>query len=220
MRPSFEITFNYLINAINLGMGMQPAKGQGAPDAYLLRDLATLDEIQIKQRWPGCLEGESDLWFNDSRFWRWFLSCFSPGLLGVWKQVRPHGRSRRSSLLHARKVGLLHEVFLRQHSRTNGPRRGFAKSTGGWIRKLCQLLENHVILQVLRLERPVRCLDCCCDFCYPNWTQVCQPWWTFEQEKSLETFDSSWCMSIAGTCTLERSPRGLGSARTRGLRYD
>ena len=40
---------------------MQPAKGQGAPDAYLLRDLATLDEIQIKQRWPGCLEGESDL---------------------------------------------------------------------------------------------------------------------------------------------------------------
>ena len=28
--------------------------------------------------------------------------------------------------------------------------------------------------ELLRFERPLRCVDCCCDFCYPNWTQVIQ----------------------------------------------
>ena len=56
----------------------------------------------------------------------------------------------------------------------------FMKEESGCLDRIC--CANIRALQVsfqdlqgnelLRFDRPLRCVDCCCNGCYPNWTQV------------------------------------------------
>ena len=47
-----------------------------------------------------------------------------------------------------------------------------ARQCFGQARPLQISFQSNDGQEILKFDRPLRCLECCCDSCYPNWTQV------------------------------------------------
>ena len=74
----------------------------------------------------------------------------------------------------------------------NGEQTFFLKEESSCLMRSCcaNARELEVSMQdmngkeLLRFDRPLKCIECPCDGCYPNWTQVCKlmsvPLWNFK----------------------------------------
>ncbi len=117
-----------------------------------LQDLEVLSEAKVKQRWPGCLECKHiHARFHEFFLYYIFIVCNIFELQNKYDLLGPDGQ----------KI-----LFLREDSTC------FMRWCCGKTRALSVIFEDSRGDEVLRLERPLRCSDCCCDFCYPDWTQV------------------------------------------------
>ena len=118
-----------------------------------LEVLGQMSELMIKQRHPGCLECKI-LTFV---FWRVEFWRFDFSVLECWEYQNKY------------------DVFDQQ-----GGNIFFLKEESGCLDRCCcanaralevsfQDLQGN---ELLRFDRPLRCMEMPCDCCYPNWTQV------------------------------------------------
>jgi len=118
-----------------------------------LEVLGQMSELMIKQRHPGCLECKI-LTFV---FWRVEFWRFDFSVMECWEYQNKY------------------DVFDQQ-----GGNIFFLKEESGCLDRCCcanaralevsfQDLQGN---ELLRFDRPLRCMEMPCDCCYPNWTQV------------------------------------------------
>ena len=140
-----------------------------------LEMLMHLNEVTIKQIWPGCLERKSNLNYLFGQ--TIVIICYSLQL-GVCPQISGIRWPGQSSLLSKRRIHLLYANMLCQFTRVMKKISELTSLTENSLifhivfSRLQVALETNDGIELLRFDRPLRCMECPCDSCYPDMTQV------------------------------------------------
>ena len=134
-----------------------------------LETLTHMKELTIKQLRPGCLERRS---FVYKEIYSSPFLITNILVLNCWEYSNKYkAMDEDGNQLY----------FLQEESSC------FMRSCCANSRELQVSFQTNDGQEILRFNRPLRCMECCSDCCYPNWTQVFMHFSIFKKFKVIKS---------------------------------